>query len=232
MSQAQQLHQLQNIDTAIRDKKTRLTEVLQAQKETAELLAARQRSETAVDELQKWQTQRRDLDFELEGLNSKSKRSEQRLYSGNVKNPKELSDLQQEIESLGRRREGLEDEILETMILVEDAETEKTAADESLVTITEKWERAMAYFKEEQNELALALHQLMEQRQEQLKMVTADSLKQYENLSSKKNGLAVATLRANMCLGCRMTISAVTERLARQGQITHCDHCGRIIVPA
>ena len=232
MSQAQQLHQLQNMDTAIRDKKTRLTEVLQAQKETAELLVARQRSATAAVELQKWQTQRRDLDLELEGLNSKSKRSEQRLYSGNVKNPKELSDLQQEIESLGRRREGLEDEILETMILIEDAETEKTAADESLVTITEKWERAMAYFKEEQNELALALHQLMEQRQEQLKMVTADSLKQYENLSSKKNGLAVATLRANMCLGCRMTISAVTERLARQGQITHCDHCGRIIVPA
>ena len=232
MSQAQQLHQLQNIDTAIRNKKTRLTEVLQAQKETAELLAARQRSATAADELQKWQTQRRDLDLELEGLNSKRKRSEQRLYSGNVKNPKELSDLQQEIESLGRRREGLEDEILETMILVEDAETEKTAADESLVTITEKWERAMAYFKEEQNELALALHQLMEQRQEQLKMITADSLKQYENLSRKKNGLAVATLRANMCLGCRMTISAVTERLARQGEITHCDHCGRIIVPA
>ena len=232
MSQAQQLHQLQQIDTAIREKKGRLTEVLQAQKETAELFNARQRAAAADSELKKWQNQRRELNLELDSLNSKSKRSEQRLYSGNVKNPKELSDLQNEIASLGRRRETLEDEILETMIMIEDAETEKTAADESLTTITGKWERSMAHYKQEQNELALALHQLMGQRQEQLKMVTADSLKQYESLSRSKNGLAVATLRANMCLGCRMTVSAVTERLARQGQIIYCDNCGRIIVPA
>lgn len=231
MSQAQQLYQLQKIDTAIREKKSRLTEVLQAQKETAELLAARQRATAADSELNKWQAQRRELNMELESLNNKSKRSEQRLYSGNVKNPKELSDLQHEIESLGRRREALEEEILETMILVEDAETEKTAADESLSTITEKWGRSMTHYKQEQNELALALHQLMGQRQEKVKMVTADSLKLYENLSRSKNGLAVATLRANMCLGCRTTISAMNERAARQGQITYCDNCGRIIVP-
>ena len=232
MSQVQQLHQLQKIDSGIREKKNRLTEVLQAQKETAELLAARQQATDAENELQKWQGQRRNLNLELESLNSKSKRSEQRLYSGNVKNPKELADLQQEIESLGRRRETLEDEILETMIMVEDAETEKVTADESLITITDKWERSMAHYQQEQNELALALHDLMGQRQERIKMITADSLKQYENLSRKKNGLAVVTLRANMCLGCRTTISTITERLARQGQITHCDHCGRIIVPA
>ncbi|MCB8946301.1 MAG: hypothetical protein H6658_21360 [Ardenticatenaceae bacterium] len=232
MSQAQQLHQLQQIDTAIREKKSRLTEVMQAQKETDELLAARQRATAADTELKKWQAQRRELNLELESLNSKSKRSEQRLYSGNVKNPKELSDLQNEIDSLGRRRETLEDEILETMIMVEDTEAEKTAADNTLTTITEKWERSMAHYKQEQNELALALHQLMGQRQEQLKMVTADSLQQYEQLSRKKNGLAVATLRANMCLGCRTTVSAVNERMARQGQITYCDNCGRIIVPA
>ena len=90
----------------------------------------------------------------------------------------------------------------------------------------------MAHYKQEQNELALALHQLLTQRQEQLKVITADSLRLYENLSRSKNGLAVATLRANMCLGCRTTISALNERTARQGQITYCDTCGRIIVPA
>ena len=232
MSQTQQLHQLQNIDTAIREKKSRLTEVMQAQKETAELLSARQRATAAAEELQQWLAQRRELNLELESLNDKSKRSEQRLYSGNVKNPKELADLQNEIASLGRRREALEDEILEAMIMIEDAEEDKTAADNSLTTITDKWERSMTHYKQEQTELALALHQLIGQRQEQLKMVTADSLKLYDSLIRRKNGLAVATLRANMCLGCRTTISTVTERNARQGQITYCDHCGRIIVPA
>jgi predicted nucleic acid-binding Zn-ribbon protein len=122
MSQTQQLLQLQEIDTSIRQKKTRLAEVLHAQKESAELLAARQSADSAAAELQNWQSQRRDLNLELDSLNTKAKRSEQRLYSGNVKNPKELSDLQNEIASLSRRRSTLEDEILEAMIMIEEAE--------------------------------------------------------------------------------------------------------------
>lgn len=232
MSQIQQLYQLQEIDTSLREKKTRLAEVLQAQKETTELLAARQRATSAATELQTWQQQRRELNLELDSLNNKAKRSEQRLYSGNVRNPKELSDLQNEIASLGRRRAALEDEILEAMIMIEDAEAEKTAADESLFAIQGKWERSQAHYKQEQNELALALHQLMTQRKEQLKMVTAESLSEYESLSRSKNGLAIAKLRANMCLGCRTTVSAKIERLARQGQRAYCDSCGRIVVPA
>ena len=232
MSQIQQLYQLQEIDTNLRQKKTRLAEVLQAQKETDELKAARQRAANAADELQKWQNQRRDLNLELENLNDKTKRSEQRLYSGNVKNPKELSDLQNEIASFSRRRAGLEDAVLEAMIMIEEAEEEKTAADDSLAAIQAKWERTQANYKQEQNELALALHQLMNRRQEQLKMVTAESLSEYETLSRSKNGLAVARLRANMCLGCRTTVSANIERLARHGQRAYCGNCGRIVVPA
>jgi predicted nucleic acid-binding Zn-ribbon protein len=118
------------------------------------------------------------------------------------------------------------------MIMIEEAEEGKTAADQSLAVIQSKWERAQANYKQEQNELALALHQLMTQRKERLKMVTAESLTEYENLSRNKNGLAIAKLRANMCLGCRTTVSANIERLARQGQLVYCGSCGRIVVPA
>jgi predicted nucleic acid-binding Zn-ribbon protein len=232
MSQTQQLLQLQEIDTSIRQKKTRLAEVLHAQKESAELLAARQSADSAAAELQNWQSQRRELNLELDRLNTKDTRSEQRLYSGNVKNPNELSDLQNEIASLSRRRSILEDEILEAMIMIEEAEEGKTAADQSLAVIQSKWERAQANYKQEQNELALALHQLMTQRKERLKMVTAESLTENENLSRSKNGLAIAKLRANMCLGCLTTVSANIERLARQWQLDYCGSCGRIVVPA
>ena len=129
MSQVQQLYQLQQIDTEIRQKKQRLGDVLRAQKETEALLAARKRMETAVSALQSWQTQRQDLDLELQTLKNKAKSAEQRLYSGNVKNPKELADLQSSIDSMGRQRAALEDEVLEAMIMIEDAETEKAAAD-------------------------------------------------------------------------------------------------------
>ncbi|MFZ1396532.1 MAG: hypothetical protein WAS33_06535, partial [Candidatus Promineifilaceae bacterium] len=108
-----QLFQLQKLDTEIDEKKKRLGDVLKAQKEPQSLLAARQRDEAARAELQKWQAKHQDLTLEVGGLSSKAKNSENKLYSGKVTNPKELSDLQQEIEALGRRKAVLEDAVLE-----------------------------------------------------------------------------------------------------------------------
>ena len=102
MSQIQQLYRLQQMDTEIRQKKQRLTEVLRAQKETEALLAAREREKTAVFALKKWQGSHSNLNLELGSLNSKAKSAENRLYSGNVKNPKELTDLQDQIAAMGR----------------------------------------------------------------------------------------------------------------------------------
>ena len=99
MSEVQQLYQLQEIDTELQEKKRRLAEVLNAQKETDELLAARERVTATEGELHIWQTKQRDLNLQLESLNGKAKRSEDRLYSGTVSNPKELTDLQNEIAS-------------------------------------------------------------------------------------------------------------------------------------
>ncbi len=229
MSQVQQLYQLQQIDTEIREKKQRLGEVLRAQKETEALLAARGRLETAVINLQTWQTQRQTLNQELQSLKNKAKSAEQRLYSGNVKNPKELTDLQSSIESLGRQRAAMEDDVLEAMIMLEDAETEKTAADQALQTIKAGWEQSQGSLKKEQNELALRVHELMEQRKARLSSVTADSLAEYEALSRKANGIAVVKIKHSLCTGCRLNVSAQKEKEAHQGNKVYCAHCGRIL---
>lgn len=230
MSQVQQLYLLQQIDTEIREKKHRLGEVLRAQKETEVLLAARQRMETAVTTLQNWQSKRQNLDLELQNLKNKVKSAEQRLYSGNVKNPKELADLQSSIESLGRQRAALEDEILEAMIMVEDAEAEKTAAEEALQTIQAEWERSQASLKKEQNELALRIHTLTEQRKTRLNSITAESLAEYEAISRKANGLAVVKIKNSLCTGCRLNVSAQKEKDAREGKKVTCASCGRILI--
>ena len=107
MGQIDYLYRMQQVDDEIRQGKERLSIVLRLQKESAELLVARERAKSAKDELQRSRTSQNDLSLELSSLNNKSKRSEDRLYSGMVKNPKELADIQQEIDSLGRRREVL-----------------------------------------------------------------------------------------------------------------------------
>lgn len=229
MTQIHQLLQLQKLDSEIDEKKKRLGEVLKAQNEPPGLLAARERAETAAAELQKWQARHQDLTLEVGSVKSKAKTSENRLYSGKVTNPKELADLQHEVDSLGRRNATLEDEVLEALVMVEDAQTEKTAADAELETTAAKWEDQSAHLKTEQNELALSLHKLMQTRKTKAAAIDDASLKEYDLLRQQKHGVAVAGLRVNVCLGCRTSVSANKVREVDEGRKVYCGGCGRLL---
>jgi predicted nucleic acid-binding Zn-ribbon protein len=231
MSQVGQLYKLQLIDTEIRQKKGRLSEVIRLQQETEELKAARKRDQAASEELQRWQRRQNDLDLELGTLNSEAKRTNQRLYSGNVKNPKELEDLEHKVAELSRRAEALEDEILEAMIMIEEAQEEKDQASHSLAEIEDVWKRAQQHLQEEQNELALLLHRSMEARGKQVALIEKSLLAKYDLIKTRKGGVAVAGLQDNRCGGCHLTVSANKAKQAEQGEIVTCGSCGRILNP-
>ncbi|MEM7332181.1 MAG: hypothetical protein AAF490_08820 [Chloroflexota bacterium] len=229
MSQVHQLYKLQQIDSEIQEKKKRLGEVLKLQKGNPALIAARGRLETAVANHQKWQASQKDKNLELASLTDKRQKSEKRLYSGNVTNPKELSDLQDEIESLGRRVDALEEEILEVMLYLEEAESEETDSHTEVDKLEEAWANETVDLKQEQNELALRLHHLLESRKAHLPTVKPDALKEYTELSKKKGGVAVSRVRVNRCLSCQIVISDQIVKNAKAGNIVNCAGCGRII---
>jgi predicted nucleic acid-binding Zn-ribbon protein len=230
MSQVQLLYRLQQYDTEIAQKKRRLSEVLQLQRETAELLAARKRFATASDEVGGWTIRQTDLNLELGSVNEKAKRSENRLYSGQVTNPKELEDLHHEVEALGRRRGVIEDEVLEAMIMLEDAQAELNSAQDNLSEIETAWEQSQAALKTEQNELAIALHGLMAERETQKNRIDPAALKQYEAIRKRANGLAVVPFVNNACTGCHVTVSANKALQVERGERVTCNGCGRILV--
>lgn len=229
MTQIHQLFQLQKLDTEIDEKKKRLGEVLKAQKEPESLVAVRVRVEAANVELQKWQSQHKDLTLEVGSVSTKAKNSENRLYSGKVTNPKELKDLQQEIEALNRRKAMIEDAVLEALVMIEEVQAEKTAADSELETAAAQWENQSAHLKAEQNELALSLHKLMQTRQTKAAAIDAASLQEYDELRRQRHGLAVAGLRVNMCLGCQTTVSANKVKEVDEGRKVYCGGCGRLL---
>lgn len=231
MSQARVLYDLQQIDTEIRAKKQRLGEVLRLQKEPAALLSARETAAAAAAELQRWRARHQALTLEIGTLNDKAKRSEERLYSGAVKNPKELSDLQHEVEALGRRRAALEDEALATMLTVDEHGAASRAAAAEVDQLAGAFAASVATLKAEQQQLALYINQLLQKRQRQVSLAQPASLKLYDQLSQEKRGLAVAGLRGNKCQGCQVSISGTTIRAADEGRLVNCDSCGRILCP-
>ena len=64
------------------------------------------------DGLQKAQ---HDLEWVIEDLTGKINKAQDELYSGRIRNPKELSNLEQEVAALKASRSGKEDEAIELM---------------------------------------------------------------------------------------------------------------------
>lgn len=232
MSQVDQLYRLQQIDDGIRDGKARLSQVIRSQRESEELAAARQRAETVASELHKWRSQQTDLNLELKSLADKAQRSERRLYSGTVKNPKELEDLQNELNSLSRRRATLEDELIEAMIMVEEAEEEDVAAQAALREIEAAWNQDQIDLREEQEELVRHVNELTVQRKKHLELISSESLQRYEEAQRRVGPTAVVLMKNNRCRGCLVTVPANLVKAVDEGQLVQCDSCSRILCAA
>ena len=87
----------------------------------AELDGKRRDAQISVDDLTAEQTK---VDADVEQVKTRRKRDQDRMDQGLISNPKDLERMQGELESLQRRITSLEDDELEVMARLEDAEKE------------------------------------------------------------------------------------------------------------
>jgi predicted nucleic acid-binding Zn-ribbon protein len=71
MNRGEPLHRLQTLDLELETVQRRITAIQAGLGESEALLLARQAAVAAENEHRKWMTQTRDLELEIEGLNSK-----------------------------------------------------------------------------------------------------------------------------------------------------------------
>jgi hypothetical protein len=224
------LYRLQTVDLEIDNGKRRLEEVEAGLGESEELRQARRTLQEAEEELNRWRITLRDLELETRSLTAKITSVEERLYSGRVKNPKELANLQNEVSYLKRRRSELEDRQLEAMVEVDEHETEADSKKAGLAQIEAEWDQIQEQLTEERSELEERLAYLKKERVEVEEMIGADDLALYEELRSRKGGQAVALLKGGVCQACRVTLPTSQARQARSGDSpSFCSSCQRIL---
>ncbi len=230
MTQGADLYRLQCLDGEGDAKQRRLSEIKAALGESQALKQARLALENAQVLVRKWAVQQRDLELKAQGISDKTSRSEQRLYSGTVKNPKELADLQAEVASLQQRRKKLEDDLLEIMIEREEAEATQTKAQQHLDETQSHWSLVQADLMAEQEELQKALAEIEQARLELLPSIEAGDLGTYQHLRRMKGGLAVTQMTGDACGACGMAVSPNLKWQLRQEGRVYCSNCERIIV--
>ena len=231
MSQVDLLFRLQQIEDANKDDKKRLAEVIRLQSESIGLVKGRKAVESAEAELSQLRVIQKDKNLELDGLCDKAKKTEDRLYSGFVTNPKELEDLQLEMDSLSRRISSLEDEVLEVMMEVEEAEAVRAEAVESLNQAENEWQDVASQSKVEQEELLLRIAEQAEQKKQLLSMIQPGAMNAFETAKRRAGGVGVAALKNGRCRGCLVGVSAMQQKAVDEGELVTCDNCGRILCP-
>jgi uncharacterized protein len=171
------------------------------------------------------------LEGEISVLEQKLQREQQRMYSGQVANPKELSNLQAEVEMLSRRRGGLEDELLESMVArdaaVSTLQSLSSERDELATVVSELSSDVRRLSGEIESDLAAHL----KARDELRSGLSEDLVALYEKIRSAKGGVGAAALERDTCQGCHTKLPArEVERLRAEGGLQRCDNCRRILV--
>ena len=232
MKQSQALYQLQKVDLAIGEHQARLAEINLLLGDDSTLQAAVQTLDSAQAALKPWTVRAHDLDLEIKTLDAKLKAVDERLYSGQIGNPKELQDMQDEVAALKRRRVALEDDLLEAMIEVEQHQARGEEAASQLADLQDDQQSEQVDLRREQATLTAALADLERQRETALKIVDPASLQAYDGLRATKHGQAVAPLvDDNMCKACGITQTLMIAKQVRAGQnLVYCNGCGRILV--
>jgi hypothetical protein len=230
----QRLLELQAEDTAIKRLEERRASLPEAQRLDevnaalaeldADLEIARKQHDEVAREVAR-------LEGESGLLDQKIAREEQRMFSGGVSNPKELSALQAEVESLKRKKTGLEDELLEAMLGREQAastmeglrkERDETAVEAATLTAT---------VDELTGGIATEMDQHSGERTRIAETIPADLLALYEQIRASKGGVGAAALEAGTCLGCHTKLpQRELERMRAEGGLQRCDNCRRILV--
>ena len=171
------------------------------------------------------------LEGEIELLETKLAKEEQRLFSGGVSNPKELSSLQAEIEMLKRKRSSLEDDLLEAMEQREGAAATEARLVAERSTAGADAERLTATVDGLTAELGTELSKRTEARATIASQIPDDLMSLYEKTRAAKNGVGAAALVGSTCQGCHTELPArEVERLRSDRGLQRCDNCRRILI--
>ncbi len=227
---------LQAVDAQVDQLRHRLAHLPQAA-EIADLTRSRgatlgrlRDQQIVVDDLAVAQAK---ADADVEQVKARRKRDRDRMDAGQISNPKDLERMQHELETLERRITVLEDEELEVMEQVEEAQHLLRRLQEEMHATDERLAALTAARDEQAGEIEAELATVAAGREPLLAEVPADLLALYEKLRAAKGGVGAAELRARQCGGCMLSLDP--SELARikvlgEDEVVRCEECQRILV--
>ena len=236
-SSAQQSHilELQLLDSEVMQANTKLKSL----PEIEQLLHIDKRITSANEELAQVKAEADQIALELrrgevdvETVTDRIKKDEARLSSGNA-TPKELEQLQHEVETLKKRQESLEEIELEIMIRNDAVITRTNTLSTDLASLQTLKDEISGRLQSATDEINKVIADKNTARTLVAGKIEKALLDLYEKIRGNGGGVGAAALVGNKCNGCNLAINAVEmERIKSlaKDELLRCEECRRILV--
>ena len=228
MSVAKQLYELQEVDLELESSEQTLQQVMSQLGESQTVAKVRSQLASQSQRLEELKRQQHSLEWEIDDIGTKLATLEEELYSGQIKNPKELANLQHEASGLKVRRGELEDKTLEIMEQVETVTASVASTSGQLKTLEAEWQSQQQKLATDVERLETTLADLKHRRELMSAQVDVKVVESYDELRKQK-GTAVAKVEQGVCQGCRISLSNAELQRVRSGSLMQCSSCGRIL---
>jgi predicted nucleic acid-binding Zn-ribbon protein len=173
------------------------------------------------------------IETDVELVQTRAKRDQQRLDSGAITSPKELENLQHEIASLGRRQGDLEDQVLEVMEKREEVQGRLAALTAQRDQLTAQREAALERQTIAFGSIDADSAKAAEERSVMAATMPEDLLALYEKVRASSGGTGAAALYRGACQGCHLSLSGqdlADMRDAPSDEVRRCEECRRILI--
>jgi uncharacterized protein len=220
---------LQRLDTAAEAARRRLADEPEREKALAARIdAAKEHLATAKAKLAENQNIRRGIEKDVAVHQGRlSKFREQAMA---VKTNIEYHAVQKEISFAQGEIKALEDKILEQMLEADELTAAVKKADADLASEQKEIDAARSEMTTEHAELGRSLERMRDERAAIVGGLNPQLLSIFEQVSRKRNGIAVAEARDGICTVCHVRLRPqVFNTVLRNEDIVQCDSCHRIL---
>lgn len=232
MSAGSSLLKLQQIDLELTRSKGELANM----PELKELASKRKTYLKLKGEMTKIYAQRKDLDIELDDLNTSEVQTNTAMAAAKARavdatDRDEIADLENELGILAKRLDKISFTRKDVVAAHKKAVEKEERAKQIIANFEEGVKADTKAARAKANGLQQQIDDATRERTALAATLPHDVLVDYERLLKQFRGLAVETIKGNVPSLCHTALQASSmSDLAHRGEITHCPYCHRILV--
>lgn len=231
MSDVGALYRLQVLELDIIERAKRIKAINRQLEDDAALQEAAAESEAAQAAQETAEARVRDMELEISATVDKRQNAEARLYSGEAQHPKELQDMQMEVEALGRRKSVLDDELDKLKTQRSELRSAAEEADARCRQLREQHEEESKALLDEKESQTDAVNEMLARRKTSVAAIPPETFKAYNRMRATKSNRPVAVLKEKACTICGIEQNSIVITAINRGEdLVNCQNCGRILI--